>query len=256
MKKTTYTIAIALISILITSCSDNNPVNSPKDDNFLHSGSSWVTEHYDLDANGATKAETKVIDTLKLLEPRLYEGKTAYPLYNGKDTTMYMCFSGKSLYIAVPPSSLDTTNQNGSSVNGVFTMGWMKVGDFDSKLNDSWVIFSKDTSINLDMGGGSVVPGQVKIDVKVTNLGEKTYNYSTVNIPVTQFKVSVVMNMTALAGLIKMDNTTETVYDISYSKGMMQTNDLGQITKANYMGQEQDETVPGSITKTIKYTIK
>lgn len=195
-----------------------------------------------------------MLDTLTLLEPRLIRGKTAYPLFDGKDTTMYMYFSGKSLYISSPTSIKDTTSK-GSSFNGLFAMDWMKVGDFDSKLNDSWVIFEKDTTIMADMGG-SPIPAEIKVKVNVTNLGEKTYSYGSVNTPATQFKVSVVVNMTALGGLVNAVQTMETVYDISYTKGIMQISDLGQKSKTTYMGQEQNESSPGSITKTIKYTIK
>jgi hypothetical protein len=254
MKKALYSIAIALISLIIVSCGDKNPVNPTTNDNFLSSGSSWITEYTDLDSNGTDIPATLKLDTLTLLESRLVRGKTAFPLFDGKDTTMYMYFSGKSLYITAPTSIEDSTSE-GDPFSGLFGMDWMKVADFDSKLNDSWLILEKDTTMTIDLGG-SPLPAQLNVKVNVTNIGEKTYHYGSVNTPVTQFKVTIKVNMVAMGGLINAVITMETMYDISYTKGIMKTEDLGQSTKITYLGQVQDQKIPGSTTKTIKYTIK
>jgi len=263
MKKTIYTLGIALISLLIASCGDKNPVNPTTNENFLSTGSDWITEYYNLDSNGVNIAESKKLDTLTLLEPRLVRGKTAYPLFDGKDTTMYMYFSGKSLYVSSSVMGGDTTVLSFSKIpveetnplDGLFNLDWMKIADFDSKLNDTWNIITKDTTIMVDMGG-TILPAQLKITINVTNVGNTTYSYMNATAPVSQFKFSMKMNLVAMGGLITVENTMETIFDISYTKGIMQINNLGQVTKAIVMGQEQNEKTPGDITKTIKYTIK
>lgn len=134
-------------------------------------------------------------------------------------------------------------------------MDWIKIADFDSKLNDTWIVVNKDTTIVMDMSG-TPLPGQLKVNVKVTNMGNKTYSYMNATAPVSQFKLTIAINFVAMAGLITVDDTMETVFDISYTKGIMQINALPQVMKAIIMGQAQNQTTPGNITKTTHYKIK
>jgi len=259
MKTKYYLLSLFLITISLISCNEKTDPITPSDDqDFLSTGSYWITEQYDYDSTGKIIQESYLLDTLTIGNSLMYKNKLCYPVLSSTDTTMYLYFNNKKLYASIenllPEGDMDLPIGAGNGGLSPFkNLDWILLADFTSDENQSWNVFEYDTTIGFDFQGTNIsVP--IDIEMKIVNMGKKDNIVNNVTIPVTVFKLIFQMKMTAM-GLVNIDVTNDFLFDISYNKGILLIENKGQMMNMTGLMGDMKTHEPGYITKTTKFGI-
>lgn len=260
MRTKYYLFALSLSIISLVSCNEKtDPITPSEDQDFLSTGSYWITEQYDYDSTGNKIEDSYLRDSLTIGNSLLHKNKSCYPVMSSSDTTMYLYFNNKKLYASIEnllptDGGLDLPIGGGTGgLNPFKNLDWILLADFTSDENQSWNVFEYDTTIGFDLQGTNIsVP--IDLEMKIVNIGNKDDKVNNETIPVTVFKLIFQMKMSAMGG-INIEVTNNFIFDISYNKGIILIENTGQ--KMNMTGLMGDRKTqgPGYITKTIKYGI-